>query len=117
MAHAPAKEKPIPPILPGQAAPDNGSLRAAPGVNPQGGIVFARARDHLHIVRLLEADPIPVVIMDPAALDDRSKGTIEEDSRATAAVQVEVLVACPVDGQTLYSGIFQVIAEIGRAHV
>ena len=69
VADAPAQEQAVGAVAPGDAVPHDGALRAAAGVEAEVGVVLADAVDDRHVVRLLEADPVAVVVPHDAAPD------------------------------------------------
>src|SRR5262249_57882431 len=89
---APAQEQPVFAVVPRNALAHDGPLRSAARMNAQRRIVFAHASLHGHVVRLLETDPVAVVIAHPAIFDDRAAPAIPKNSPAATTAEVNGLI-------------------------
>ena len=74
------------------------------------GIILTSTVNYSNVIGLLEADSIPIVVSHYAILDDRPEGTIQENPRTPAAVQVNVGVLIAFNYEIFNSRPFYVIA-------
>ena len=83
-------------------------------MDPKRGVVFTDAVGDGDVVRLLEADAVPVEIAHHAILNHAVETTVEENATTAAAVQGLILLLIAVDRQVLDTGAFNIIATNDR---
>ena len=78
-----------------------GRCEPLPGWSPRSVLSSLTQSIDRHVVRLLEADPVAVVVPHDAAPDRRAEAAIEVDPRAAAAVEGGIGVLVPLDDEVL----------------
>lgn len=97
-AHSPAEEETILAILDGAAVLDRRTLRAAAWMESKTCTTPNLTAIDFDIVRLLKANPVAVVVANPAVRDATVVSPIEKDARRTAAIDLGGVVrAVPID--------------------
>src|SRR6185437_8819097 len=112
--HAPAQIQSVFAVAACDTFPDDGSLRAAAGMETQSRIVLADAVLNDHVVRLLKADSVAVIILHHAILNDGAEAPVKKYAAATASVEIDILILVPINDQVFHANTLDIVAADNR---
>lgn len=110
VAHAPAEKQPVAAVVLGKAVPDHRALGSTPRMQPKISVPLDDAVKDLYVVRLLQTNPVPIIVADGAILNDGAITPIEVNAAPAAAIdEKHVSPFIAFDGKALYSEILDVV--------